>query len=70
MQLIATGEKSGRLGETLKKAADSYEEEFNRRVNRTLSLFEPAMILIMGLVVGFIVLAVLLPIFQLNQLVR
>ena len=70
VQLIATGERSGRLSETLKKAADSYEEEFNRKVNRAVSLFEPAMILVMGLVVLFIVLAVLLPMFQLNQLIK
>lgn len=70
IQLIATGEKSGRLAETLNRAADSYEEEFNRKVNKAVSIFEPAMILLMGLVVGFIVLAVLLPMFQLNQLVK
>lgn len=69
MQLISTGERSGRLVDTLNKAADSYEEEFSRRVQRMLSLLEPSMILLMGLVVGFIVLAVLLPMFQLNQLV-
>lgn len=70
VQLIATGEKSGRLPETLNRAAQSYEDEFNRKVNRAVSLFEPAMILVMGLVVLFIVLAVLLPMFQLNQLVK
>ncbi|MEW6214367.1 MAG: type II secretion system F family protein [Nitrospirota bacterium] len=70
IQLISTGERSGRLVDILNKAADSYEEEFGRRVQRMLSLLEPLMILLMGLVVGFIVLAVLLPMFQLNQLVR
>lgn len=70
LQLIATGEKSGRLPETLSRAAQSYEEEFNRTVNRAVSLFEPAMMLVMGLVVLFIVLAVLLPMFQLNQLIK
>ncbi len=70
LQLISTGEKSGRLPETLNRAARSYEEEFNRKVNRMVSLFEPAMILVMGLVVLFIVLAVLLPMFQLNQLIK
>lgn len=70
IQLIATGEKSGRLSETLYRAADSYEEEFNRRINRAVSIFEPAMILLMGIIVGFIVLAVLLPMFQLNQLIK
>ncbi len=70
IQLISTGEKSGRLAETLNRAADSYEEDFRRKVDRAVSVFEPAMILFMGLVVGLIVLAVLLPMFQLNQLIR
>jgi general secretion pathway protein F len=70
VRLVATGEKSGKLAETLKRAASSYEEEFNRKVDRTVSIFEPAMIIVMGLMVCFIVLAVLLPIFQLNQLVK
>jgi len=54
----------------LKKAASSYEEEFNRKVDRAVSVFEPAMIIVMSIIVCFIVLAVLLPIFQLNQLVK
>ncbi len=70
LQLIATGEKSGSLVEVLDKTAASYEEDFERRVQKALALLEPSMILLMGLVVGFIVLAVLLPMFQLNQLVK
>ena len=70
LQLIATGEKSGRIVEVLNKAADSYEEVFGRSVKRALSLLEPVMILAMGVVVSFIVLAVLLPMFQLNQMVK
>ncbi|HXW68132.1 MAG TPA: type II secretion system F family protein [Dissulfurispiraceae bacterium] len=70
LQLIATGEKSGRIVEVLNKAADSYEDVFGRSVKKALSLLEPAMILAMGFVVSFIVLAVLLPMFQLNQLVK
>lgn len=70
IRLVSTGEKSGKLAETLHRAASSYEEQFNRKIERALSLFEPAMILLMGFVVCIIVLAVLLPIFQLNQLVR
>ncbi|MDA8082958.1 MAG: type II secretion system F family protein [Nitrospiraceae bacterium] len=70
LQLIATGEKSGTLAEVLGRAAESYEADFERRVQKALSLLEPAMILLMGLIVGFIVLAVLLPMFQLNQLVK
>ncbi len=69
-QMIATGEKSGELPKLLDRAADAYEEEFSKRVQTMLSLLEPSMIVIMGLVVGFIVFAVLLPIFEMNQLVR
>jgi len=70
LQLISTGEKSGRLAGVLAKAADAYEEEFSRRVQKALALLEPLMILCMGIIVGLIVLAVLLPIFQLNQLIK
>jgi general secretion pathway protein F len=70
LQLISTGERSGRLAEILKNAADSYEEEFSQRVQKALAFLEPAMILAMGVIVGLIVLAVLLPIFQLNQLIK
>lgn len=70
LQLIATGEKSGHLVNILKKAADSYEELFSKKVQKTLALLEPTIILIMGLIVGFIVMAILLPIFQLNQLIK
>ncbi|MDI6801262.1 MAG: type II secretion system F family protein [Thermodesulfovibrionales bacterium] len=70
LQVVATGEKSGKLSVTLLKAADAYEEEFKRRVSRAVAVLEPAMILFMGLVVSFIVMAVLLPMFQLNQLIK
>jgi general secretion pathway protein F len=70
VRLVATGERTGRLSETLSKAASSYEEAFGRKVDRIVSIFEPVMIILMGLIICFIVLAVLLPIFQLNQLVK
>jgi general secretion pathway protein F len=70
LQLVATGEKTGRLADTMKRAAVSYEEEFSRKVDGAVSIFEPAMIIAMSMVVCFIVLAVLLPIFQMNQLVK
>lgn len=70
IQLIATGEKTGKLSMTLGRAAEAYEEEFKRNVESIISIFEPLLIIIMGFVVGFIVLATLLPMFELNQLVR
>jgi len=67
--MITIGERSGNLDEMLLKASESYEEEFESGVKRSLALLEPILILLMGLVVGFIVLAILLPIFELNQIV-
>lgn len=70
IQLVTTGEKSGRLVETLRRTADIYEEEFNRRMSRLISIIEPSMIISMGLIVCMIVLAVLLPLLQMNQLIK
>jgi general secretion pathway protein F len=66
-QMAAVGEKSGELEEMLFKVADTYEHQVDANINALLSLLEPAMILLMGVVVGFIVLAILLPIFQASQ---
>jgi general secretion pathway protein F len=70
LQIISTGEQTGRLPEVLKKTAESYESEFDRKLQRTISLLEPSLILIMGLIVGFIVVSVLLPIFEMNEIMR
>jgi general secretion pathway protein F len=66
-QMAAVGEKSGELEEMLFKVADAYEHQVDSAINAMLSLLEPVMILLMGTVVGFIVLAILLPIFQASQ---
>lgn len=66
-QMISVGEKSGDLEEMLLKVADNYEYQVETRLNGMMSLLEPLMILVMGAVVGFIVLAILLPIFQASQ---
>ncbi|MBI5048570.1 MAG: type II secretion system inner membrane protein GspF [Deltaproteobacteria bacterium] len=68
--MVAIGEKSGKLDILLLSAASAYEKDFETAVARTLSLLEPFLILAMGLIVGFMVLAILLPIFELNQIVR
>ncbi len=70
LQIISTGEKSGQLAKVLERAAISYEAEFDKKLQRVISLLEPILILFMGLIVGFIVIAVLLPIFELNQLIK
>ena len=70
VQMITVGERSGELETMLARAADAYEEEVESSVTSLTTLLEPLTILIMGAVVLFIVLAILLPIFELNQLVR
>jgi general secretion pathway protein F len=70
LQILSTGEKSGQLAEVLEKAAVTYESDFDKKLQRVIRLMEPVLILFMGLIVGFIVIAVLLPIFELNQLIR
>jgi general secretion pathway protein F len=69
LHLVASGEASGRLPETLASAARQQQRELETRTARLAALIEPAMIVIMGAIVLCIVLAVLLPIFELNQLV-
>ena len=69
VHLIASGETSGRLDEALERAARQQQNDIATRLAAFTALFEPAMILLMGGVVLAIVLAILLPIFQLNQLV-
>ena len=64
--LVATGEKSGRLGAVLEDVADYYDEEATRRIKRLIALFEPAIILSMGVVVAFIVLSVMLPVMDVS----
>jgi len=70
IQLIASGEASGRLESMLERAARQQERETNMLIANALAIFEPALILVMGLVVLMIVLAILLPIFELNQLIH
>ena len=67
IHLIASGEGSGQLENMLERAADNQDREVESLIESTLTLFEPIMILVMGSVVLFIVLAVLLPIFALDQ---
>lgn len=70
IHLIASGESSGRLDEMLDRAADNQEREVETLVAALMGVFEPVLILTMGGVVLLIVLAILLPIFDLNQLVK
>jgi type II secretion system protein F len=68
--MISVGEEGGNLEGSLRRIGDSYEHDADRTVKIMTSLIEPLMILGMGAVVAFIVVAMLLPIFQLNLLVK
>jgi general secretion pathway protein F len=68
-QMVASGESSGRLDEMLEKSAQVQENELEARTSIMVGLFEPMMILVMGAIVLLIVLAILLPIFDLNELI-
>ncbi|MCW8919203.1 MAG: type II secretion system inner membrane protein GspF [Gammaproteobacteria bacterium] len=70
LQLIASGEASGKLESMLERAADNQERELETVIAMVMGMFEPILILVMGGVVLVIVLAILLPIFDLNQLVH
>ncbi len=70
VHLIASGESSGSLDEMLDRAAENQEREVENTVAAVMGVFEPVLILVMGGVVLLIVLAILLPIFDLNTLVK
>ena len=69
VQMIAVGEQSGSLEEMLKKVAQAYEREVEISIVGMTSLIEPIMIVAMGAAVGFVVLSILLPIFEMNQMI-
>jgi len=66
--MIGVGEESGRLEELLKKTAEAYDEEVDVAAQKMTSLLEPLMIVVMSVVVGFIVLAILLPILEMSNI--
>jgi general secretion pathway protein F len=68
--MIAVGEKSGKLEDMLLRVADTFETDVDTTVQGLTALIEPLMILLMGSIIGFIALSILLPIFQINQIVK
>jgi type II secretion system protein F len=70
INMISIGEESGHLERSLFKVAQSYERESDEAIKIMMSLLEPVMILTLGIVVGFIVIAMLLPIFEINFMMR
>ncbi|MCG8632273.1 MAG: type II secretion system inner membrane protein GspF [Desulfobacterales bacterium] len=69
VQMIQVGEKSGEMEKMLEKSADLYEKDVHSAVTAATALIEPLIILVMGVVVGLIIMAVCLPIVEINQLV-
>ncbi len=68
--IISIGEETGSVDKSLSRIADEYERDVDRALKILTQLLEPVIILTMGLIVGFIVLSMLLPIFQINLIVR
>jgi type II secretion system protein F len=68
IQMITVGEETGRLDRMLLRVAESYEKMVRNTVKRLISLLEPAMILFMGLVVGFVVVSMLMAVFSMNEM--
>jgi general secretion pathway protein F len=68
--MIAVGERSGEMEEMLRRIGHIYDGEVDRVITRFTSLLEPIMILAMGILVFCIVVAILLPIFEMGQMVR
>ncbi|PLX74245.1 MAG: type II secretion system F family protein, partial [Desulfuromonas sp.] len=65
LRMVGVGENSGSLADMLTDVADYYEDEVERRLDRLTTMIEPMMMLAMGLLIGGIVVAMYVPIFQL-----
>jgi general secretion pathway protein F len=68
--MVSVGEQSGRMDDMLLHVASHLEQESESTIQTMLSLVDPILILVMGLIVGFVVVAILLPLFEISQLVR
>lgn len=70
VQMISAGEESGKLGEVLDEVSTFYSKQLREAIKTCTSMIEPVMIMFMGGVVGFIAMAIILPIFKLSTLVK
>ena len=70
VDMVAVGEQTGNLEHSLERLAESYERQVENAIRALTSLIEPLMILIMGTIVAFIVMAIVLPVFELSTVVR
>jgi type II secretory pathway component PulF len=69
-QMISAGEETGALADILSDVSDFYDKQLKATIKTVTAAIEPLMIVAMGGVVGFIVAAILLPIFKMSQLVK
>jgi len=69
LKMIDVGESTGALHEMLNSLADFYDEEIETAVSRFVALIEPALLVVMGIVIAAVVLALYMPIFQLSSVV-
>ncbi len=69
VQMIGAGEESGKLGEVLMEISDYYARQLRSAVKAVTGMIEPVMIIVMGSIVGFIAMAIILPIFKMSQIV-
>ena len=70
VQMISAGEESGKLGEVLDQISGYYAKQLKDAIKAVTGLIEPIMILVMGTIVGFIAMAIILPIFKMSQIVK
>jgi general secretion pathway protein F len=70
IEMIRVGERSGELEQMLERVADNYEREVSHSLSQVTTILEPVMTLLMAAVIVFMMLAVLMPIFQLNQIMQ
>ncbi|HPA45785.1 MAG TPA: type II secretion system inner membrane protein GspF [bacterium] len=70
VNMVAVGEETGDLEHTLNRVAQSYENETERAMKTVTTLLEPMMIVVMAMIVGFIVFAMIMPIFQISQSIQ
>jgi len=70
VQMIAAGEESGKLGEVLRDISEYYSKDLKSTIKSVTSMIEPLMIMLMGVVVGFIAMSIILPIFKMSSLVK
>ena len=65
--MIYIGEESGSLGDILNSTADYFDNEADAALQRMVSLMEPLMIVVLGIIIGFIVISIIQPIFQMYE---